>query len=200
MPGFNVGPFSGGQFGAQGPSNVTEYRRKYRWYFKTIGRGTGTFSTQELLRLHKATRPKFNMKKTKAHFVQEETYVATKHSWEPLKLTWYDTEQNPNVSQGIYHWIETVIDLRNMNVATPQNYKRTASFSMIDGFGNTGEDWTLYGTWPEDVDWGPLEYSSEELCTIDVIMSFDRAVRLREDGSCVNPTSGNNANVGSCPV
>ena len=184
MPGFNINPFGGG-FSAQGPANTVEIRRKHRWVFETLGRGTGVFSQSELLVLQSASRPSFKFEEPEMHHNQEVARFAGKQDWDPMTLVWYDVEQDPDVSRGIYHWIETVVNMQSIAVAHPRFYKKTAALLMIDGSGQTTEQWSLMGTWPAASNWQELDYTSTDLMTMEVTMRFDRAVRSRSDGGCV---------------
>ena len=172
IPGFNIGGFGGAQ-----PSNVVEPRRIHRWVFLTIGRGSSEFSRAELLVLKQATRPKFKFEEPQMHHNQEQVYFAGKQSWEPIELTWYDIEQNPDTSLGVYKWLGTVVNLPSANVGHPSTYKRQAVLALLNGVGTPSEVWTLFGTWPQDVDWKGLDYTSSELLTIVAKMRFDRALR-----------------------
>lgn len=176
MPGFNIMPYGGG-YSAQGPSNTLETRRKHRWVFESIGRGTGSFSQAELLVLQSASRPSFKFEEPEMHHNQEVARFAGKQDWDPVTLTWYDVQQDPDVSRGIYMWIETVVNMQSIKVAHPRLYKRTASLLMIDGTGQTSESWTMLGTWPANCNWQELDYTSTDIQTIEATMRYDRAVR-----------------------
>lgn len=176
MPGFNIMPYGGG-YSAQGPSNTLETRRKHRWVFESIGRGTGSFSQAELLVLQSASRPSFKFEEPEMHHNQEVARFAGKQDWDPVTLTWYDVQQDPDVSRGIYHWIETVVNMQSIKVAHPRLYKKTAKLSMIDGAGSTTESWTMLGTWPANCNWQELDYTSTDIQTIEATMRFDRAIR-----------------------
>lgn len=183
MPGFNVGSLGGG-YNEYGPSNTVETRRRHRWVFESIGRGTGMFSETELLLLQSASRPQFSFEEPEMHHNQEVSRFAGKQDWESITLTWYDAEQDPDISRGIYHWIETVVNMVSIHVAHPRFYKRTASLAMLDGTGQHNEVWSLYGTWPTSFNGGELDYTSTEIMTVEAVMRFDRAVRADFDGSC----------------
>lgn len=193
MAGFNIGALGGG-FAGVGPSNVTETRRKHRWAFESIGRGVGAFSQAELLLLQSAARPSVKFEAPEMHHNQEVARFAGKQDWEPITLTWYDSEQVPDVSRGVYQWIETVVNMRTIKVAHPRLYKRTASLVMLDGADQVSERWNLYGTWPESCNWQELDYTSTDIQTLEATMRFDRAIR-----DCVSPVSPQPI-VPSCPV
>lgn len=193
MPGFNIAPYGGGYSG-QGPSNVLETRRKHRWVFESIGRGTGSFSQAELLVLQSANRPSFKFEEPEMHHNQEVARFAGKQDWEPVTLTWYDVQQDPDVSRGVYTWIETVVNMFSIRVSHPRFYKRTASLAMIDGAGQATERWTMLGTWPSACNWQELDYTSNDIMTLEATMRYDRAVR-----DCVAPVAPQPV-APNCPV
>lgn len=176
MPGFNVGAIGGGYSG-NSPSNTVEIRRRHRWVFQTLGRGNGSWSPAELLLLKSASRPSFKTETTEVHHNQEKVYLAGKSEWEAISMKWYDSEQNPDVSRGCYHWLETVVNMSSMAVAHPRFYKKEGVLEMLDGVGQSTERWTMYGCFPTEVKWSDLDYSGNELLEIECSMRYDRAVR-----------------------
>jgi len=190
MPGFNVQPFGGG-YSAEGPSNTVEVRRKHRWVFETLGRGTSTFSQAELLVLQSASRPSFKFEETDMHHNQEQVWFAGKQNWDPVTMVWYDVEQSPDISRGIYHWLETVVNMQSIAVAHPRFYKRTASLILLDGTGQTTEQWQMFGTWPVTINWQELDYTSTDLMTCETTMRYDRAVRTCLQAPGPQPISPN---------
>jgi hypothetical protein len=175
MPGFNI--LGGDGFSASGPSNTVEVRRKHRWVFETLGRGTGLFQQSELLVLQSASRPSFKFEEPEMHHNQEVARFAGKQDWDPVTMVWYDVQQNPDISRGIYHWLETVVNMLTIKVNAPVNYKRTAGLRTLDGTGQQGERWTMYGTWPAAINWQELDYTSTDLLTCECTMRYDRAIR-----------------------
>lgn len=171
MPGFNVC----GQ--GSGPSATIEIRRRHRWVMNVLQRGDRQFSEAELLVLLSASRPAFEYAKPEMHHNQEVAYFAGKSKWEPISLKWYDAEQNPDVSGGLYAWLESVSNIVTANVNPPSFYKRNASMSMLNGGGDPTETWFICNAWPSNVNWGEVDYSQTELATIEATMTYDRAQR-----------------------
>jgi hypothetical protein len=175
MPGFNIG---GGRDGNE-PSNVAETRRKHRWLFEVVG----PIQREALLFLQKASRPNFKYEEAIMHHDQEQAYFAGKQSWEPITLSWYDAEQNPDVSKQLHNWIVTVTTGGlgagggAVTVAVPSAYKKEAKLSMTNGAGAPTETWTLKGVWPQQTNWGDLDYTNTEIQLVEVTMRFDRAIK-----------------------
>lgn len=174
MPGFNING-QGQAAGATAPSNLTETRRKHRWIFEQIG--PNLVPTGTLVMLQNAQRPKFSLEEPVMEHNQEKVYFAGKQTWETVTLTWYDGEQNPDVSGDIYFWLENVVNIDTLVVSDPSFYKRNAKLYMLDGAGSPSETWIMYGCWPKEVNWGDLSYTETEIATIEVQMRYDRAVR-----------------------
>ena len=175
MPGFMIGGTGGEpQFGP-GPNSLVEVRRTHRWVFETLGHLT---DRQVLLVLKSAQRPSFTFEEPEMHHNQEKIYFAGKQSWEAISLTFYDVEQDPDVSGAVWDWLESVETISNVCVRSPADYKnRNAVLAMVDGCGNPDEEWTIYNGWPQQVNWNALDYSSTDLQLIEVKYRFDRALR-----------------------
>lgn len=151
-----------------------EVRRKHRWLFSTLAE----FSREALLVLQKAQRPTVKFEEPEMHHNQEVVRFAGKHSWEPISLTWYDSEQNPDVSLAIWQWCKSVCDFTTANVAPPRSYKKQGQIQMLDGMGSPTEKWTLCNCWPKESNWGDIDYTATDIETIEVTMRFDRAQRM----------------------
>lgn len=171
MPGFRIA----GQ--GQGPNSTAEVRRTHRWIFESMTH----LQQQVLLVLKTASRPSLTFEEPPMHHNQEQVYFAGKHTWEALSLSWYDVEQEPDVSKAMWDWMEKCLILTGndaANVNPPSDYKATESnLQMRDGLGNPSETWDIYNGWPQQINWGPLDYSSSDLQLIEVKFRFDRAVR-----------------------
>jgi len=169
MPGFIVDD------AGAGVSNVVETRRKHRWMFRVLEQ-----MQKMLIYLQKASRPSFTFEEAVMHHDQEQAYFAGKQSWEPIEMTWYDTE-SPDGSLAMYKWVLGgglgVSDGKAVCVSVPRNYKKTAELAMTNGCGETTEIWKLYGSWPQKVNWEDLDYTNTEIATISCTLRYDRAER-----------------------
>ena len=173
MPGFSINGTG------QGPSAVIETRRKHRWLFRTIA-DDQYISRVQCLILQSAQRPNFKLDEPEMHHNQEVAYFAGKQTWEPVTLTWYDAEQEMDVSRAIYLWLNSVVNLELADVAPPRNYKKQAELGMTSGVGyDTSETWMMHNCWPKEVNWGELDYTNTEICTIEVQMRYDRALKTQ---------------------
>lgn len=175
MPGFAI---TGHElWGAdQNPASLNEVRRQHRWLFEALGYMT---ARNVLLVLKSASRPSFQFEEPVMHHNQEQVYFAGKHTWEPISLSWYDVQQDPDVSHSIYEWLGNCINLDQMWVNPPRGYKdKLATLKMVDGRGDSNEEWTLWNGWPQSVNWNAVDYSTSDLQLIEVKYRFDRATKV----------------------
>lgn len=171
MPGFVVC----GQ--GNGPPSTIETRRKYRWVFQALG---SVFSPGDLLVLQSAQRPNFKFEEPEMHHNQEVAYFAGKQTWEPITLTWYDAENPYDASKSIYRWLQSVVNFATADVNVPSAYKTDARLGMTSGVGlATSEQWQICACWPKEVNWGELDYTNTEICTIECVMRYDRAMKIQ---------------------
>ena len=183
MPGFLIGGSGANPNYGNGPAGNIEVRRTHRWVFETLGPFTKN-SVQLVLK--SAARPSVSFEEVEMDHNQEKVYLAGKHTWEAITLTWYDVEQDPNVSDEIYKWLSgehngkggPFDELKTMKIGHPKDYKQDATLAMVDGQGDSTEEWKLYQAWPSSVNWNALDYSSTELQLIEVNLRFDRAVKV----------------------
>jgi len=177
MPGFNIqGSWS------EGPNAQTEVRRKHRWTFE-VPSGTDPQANKAVMWLAKAARPKFKFVEAIAHHDQEQAYWAGKTEWDPINLSFYDAEQDPDVSEFVWDWVNKVVniyDVTAMEPGGPEGYKKKGEIKMWGNFGTITENWELWNCWPQEANWQELDYSSSDIALVDVTLRFDRAIR--QDG------------------
>lgn len=178
MAGFNIN----GSGSPYQKSNVAETRRKHRWLFTRLG----ILNPGDLVYLKTAKRPKFNFEEVTMHHDQEEAYFAGKQKWENMSLSWYDAQQDPNVSKKLYQWLQSVNPTlasgrRETCLASPSRYKTIGTLAMTGNCDTSlGEEtWDLYGVWPLTCDWGDLDYSTNDIILITTVIRYDKAVRSR---------------------
>lgn len=169
MPGFNICG-TGADRNTQVDGKV-ETRRRYRWVLVV-----DNMPQREWAYLKSANRPKLTLGQLDQHHNQEKIWHEGKTTWNDLTCSFYDVEEQPDVSQGIYTWLQdATYDIPGANARHPRDYKRDVKLRMLDHNGRTTESWKLCNAWPYDVDWGNVDYTAEELCEIAVVFKYDRA-------------------------
>ena len=193
MPGFFItGQENLDANGLAGPNHKVETRRKHRWIFEQVQSPGYTMKPEFLVFLKTAQRPSFKFEEPVMDHNQEKAYFAGRQDWDPIKLTFYDVEQNPDLSAELWNWLNSVNEIPGVCVHQPgefgvggpgaTGYKGEGILHMVNGCGISSEMWRLYGCWPKEVNWQDLDYSNTEIQLIEVTMRFDRAERLKGGG------------------
>lgn len=169
MPGFTIN----GTGGDNKISSTAETKRTYRWRFNTIG---DVISQEIAILLKSAARPAGQLQEIKMDHNQEEVWFAGKTSWEPISMIWYDAQQ-PDVSAKIWEWYNKTSPIKEANVNEPSEYKKQGQLEMVDGMGSPIETWMLYNCWPQSVNFQGLDYTTNDIITVEVKMRYDRAER-----------------------
>ena len=177
MPGF-LAPSSVNHAGQLAPSAKAETKRKHRWVFSVFWDGDISELSRTSVYLQSAQRPHAIIEEAIMHHDEEQSYYAGKYHWEPISLVFYDVQNPVDSSDAIWTWFNNIVNVPNVTVSAPADYKKTCLLEMTDGSGEPVETWALYNTWPIDVNWNELDYTSTEIQTIDVSLKYDRAEKI----------------------
>lgn len=185
MPGFNI---TGSSADIAQKSNVAEPRRKHRWVFRSLGDSSSGIGLRpnDLIYLKTASRPSFSFDPVEMHHDQEHAYFAGKQSWEELTMSFYDMENDPDISSRLFDWLTNISDFRGsagggsdtVRVTLPSVYKKEATLELTDGQGEATEQWLMFGFWPVKIDWGELDYEANEILVIELTCRYDRAIKV----------------------
>lgn len=172
--------------GALASDRVT-LKRKFRWRFYVNLNCGGGFIPASFVKL--AARPNLSIEETELNYLNAKTWIPGKGTWETITVTYYDVGGNDaDVSAGssaLFTWINSVYQIANTgatsrNAATSlcqsskrADYAGTGVLTLLDGCGQRMEQWTMYGMWPQAVNFGELDYSSSEEVTIELTLRYD---------------------------
>lgn len=165
--------------GYLGGGNVM-HKRKFRWTFEvykandTGGKGE-MWVPQHFVKL--AARPNITIEETEIHHLNAKTYIPGKGTWETITITYYDVSNAGGVDNiGLWSWLANVYDYTKPNTlhqnALRKGYAAVGACTMYDGCGSAMELWTLGDAWPTAVNFGELDYSSSEECTVEVTLRY----------------------------
>lgn len=178
MPGFNICG-TGAQSETRANGKI-ETRRKYRWVLQIDKLGNRAWAYAKT-----ANRPKMSLGTIEQHHNQEKIWHMGKTTWNDLTVTFYDIEQQPDMSKEIFDWLnKNAYSVNQANAHHPSfgggAYKQDVSLKMLDHLGSPAgtDNWKYCNAWPYDVDWGGLDYSADDLCEITAIIKYDRAQKV----------------------
>lgn len=119
-----------------------------------------------------AARPKITNDPFEINFLNQTTWLPGKSKWEPINITYIDVAGS--TLTGLWNWILSIYNFQNFGVPMTEKagWNGIAQLVMYDGCGTPLEEWQLYSVWPESVDWGELDYASNEEATISLSLRY----------------------------
>lgn len=161
-------------------SGILHPKQKNRWRVTFANMGGGTDSQPVSMQAININRPKLTFAKVELHRYNSVSYVAGKHSWDPMSLTVQDdvTGAATQVIQAQLQKQQWLIGAEGQWLAAAGEgsiYKFVTYLEMLDGNDQVTERWTMEGCWFENVDWTELDYSTAEPVTIVMSISYDHA-------------------------
>lgn len=161
--------------GRIGGDNVI-MKRKFRWTF-SVTRKDGDVPASFV---KMAKRPSIEIEETEINYLNGKTWIPGKGTWQAIEVTYYDVSVQGGGGGGgnenLWKWLASVYDFTE-HVDLHQSSKRTCYggeglITLYDGCGSEMEKWTLYDCWPQNVDFGELDYSSSEEVNITVTIRY----------------------------
>jgi hypothetical protein len=153
-------------------------KRKFRWLLK-IPYVCGGDVGMNCLPPAKGARPTLSFKEAEAQHLTETVYFPMKPDWKPMPITLYDLKKNEN---PVYAWFKNLYDPSKGSWTIPgsqsfgsQAFKQEVKLELYSGCGEIIEKWIIEGCWPQEINFGDLDMSSGEYCTIDMMLRYDRA-------------------------
>ena len=151
------------------------FKRKFRWTFKVDGFCSGTTIKEHFVKL--ASRPNLSIEETEINFLNGKMWIPGKGSWETITVTYYDVAGGgAGEMANVYTWIATVYNFLDSTKLTQSSkradYGGKGTLKLYDGCGNSMETWELRHMWPQAVNFGELDYSSSEECTVELTLRY----------------------------
>ena len=162
-----------------------KHQNKWIITFQGIGRAAGFVDGRDItVQTTTVQRPNLEFGEVALHRYNSTAYVAGKHEWQPMSLTFED-DINGLASNVLKAQLETTqrlvgnslgIDGRYFNTAaTGSDYKFAMTLKQLDGDEGVVEMWVVEGAWIKSADFGELDYSSAEAVKVQLSIRFDHA-------------------------
>ncbi len=168
-----------------GPLGSATFKRKYRWTFRVdnIG-GTALGVGGQYVKV--ANRPQLEVEETEINFLNGKTWIPGKATFQQLAVTYYDIASTDAAVNNLLVWVNKVYNFKDGNsetiYATQKNtakggdgYAGNGVLTLLDGGGFALEEWKLINCWPVSINFGDLDYSSSEECTIELNLRYSFA-------------------------
>jgi hypothetical protein len=122
-----------------------------------------------------AHRPAIKQEGKPIQFLNTETYVVGRYTWDEMQITLRDPI-GPSASQAVMEWVRLHSESVSGRQGYAAGYKRDVELEMLDPTGVVVSKWILKNTMCTAADFGELDYSSDELATIQITLRFDYAI------------------------
>lgn len=138
-------------------ANAYEPLRQFRWILEIDGIDAFTAKT--------AQRPKRNHEHITIDWINEKRFLAGKSEWQTINIELHNPIA-PSASQKVMEWMRLVADDATGRNGYASLYKKDFHLKILDPGGVVVEKWKAKGAWPQNVDFGDLDYASNETLTV----------------------------------
>jgi hypothetical protein len=163
---------------------------KLKYRFRVILQGfgaNGTTSTELTKQVMDVTRPKINFEEIEVPVYNSRIYLAGRHNWEPMTLNVRD-DASGSIQRLCGEQIQKQFDFfEQSGAASGQDYKFTTLIEVLDGGNgaqtpNVLETFECYGCFVQNIDYGDLNYTSNEPATVNMSIRYDNAIQYKGGG------------------
>lgn len=147
-------------------ANDYEPKRKFRWILEIDGIDAFTART--------ASRPKHAFEETIVDFINTKQYFAGKNTWEAIPIELVDPI-SPSASQKVMQWLRLIHDTPTGRMGYKSMYAKNFSLKLLGPVGDVVEKWNFINGWPNNPDFGELDYKDSEVVTVKFNLRFDEA-------------------------
>lgn len=153
---------------------------RFRVTLENFGVSSGT--TELTKQVMDVTRPNVTFEEITIDVYNSKSYLAGKHTWEPLTLTLRD-DVTGAVQKQVGEQLQKQFDFfEQSSAASGVDYKFLTRIEMLDG-GNGAfeptvlETWECYGCFVQNANYNSLDYATNDPATIALSIRFDNAVQ-----------------------
>ena len=122
-----------------------------------------------------AKRPSIKQEAKAIEFLNTETYVVGRYTWEEIQVSLRDPI-GPSASQAVMEWVRLHSESASGRQGYAAGYKRDVELEMLDPTGVVVSKWILKNTMCTAANFGDLDYSQDDLATIDITLRYDYAI------------------------
>lgn len=146
--------------------------KKNRWLF----RFPSDLGIQEWW-MTSASRPSITQRDVEIPFLNTSTWVLGRYTWETIEVNLRDPI-GPSATQAVMEWVRLHSESVTGRQGYAAGYKRDVEIEMLDPTGVTVQKWVLKNCMVTNVNFGDLNYDSDDLANISMTLRFDYAICL----------------------
>ena len=162
---------------------------RFRVLLDSFGTTGGPDGTREISRqVVDVTRPNISFEQMTIDAYNSRTYLAGKHTWEPITLTLRE-DANNNVQKVVGQQLQKQFDFFEQSSAVSSGtYKFQTRIEILDGGNgangaNVIDRFQLVGCYIESANYNSLAYATNEPVTTTLSIRYDNAIQFGADES-----------------
>ena len=107
--------------------------------------------------------------------INTQRYVKGKSVWNSIAVTLYDAIV-PSGAQSVMEWVRLHHESATGRDGYSSFYKKQIKLHQLSPLGEVIEEWILNGTYIMDSNFGSLDWSTEDVVTIEMTLRYDWAL------------------------
>ena len=162
---------------------------RFRVLLDNFGTTGGPDGTREVSRqVVDVSRPNISFEQMTIEAYNSKTYLAGKHTWEPITLTLRE-DANNNVQKVVGQQLQKQFDFFEQSSAVSSGtYKFQTRIEILDGGNgangaNVIDRFQLVGCYLESANYNSLAYATNEAVTTTLAIRYDNAIQFGSDES-----------------
>ena len=191
-------PLGGNQSATTQGLLMPKLKFRFRGTFENFG--VSNPKTELTKQIMTFARPQVTFDPIEIPIYNSKIYIAGRPTWTAVAVTLRD-DAGGNVSRLVGEQLQKQFDfMEQASAASGSDYKFVTTLEMLDGAnGNTEptvlETWQLYGCFLTDVNYGDVDYGSNDPVTITMSVRYDNALQTTTPGGVGNPVPRTNNGV-----
>lgn len=178
---------------------------RFRVVFNNMGDGGNTDTTTQ--NVISVGRPSLTHEEVIVDSYNSKTYIAGKHTWEPITLVMRD-DMNSNVVKLIGNQLQQQLDHDSQGAQSHTTsdragdpYKFTMQIETLDGASTPKvlDTWQVVGCYLSNVQYGDLNYGTSDMVQVTVTIRYDNASNTITSGATDNDTLSAGGSITSGP-
>ena len=122
-----------------------------------------------------ANRPSIQFETITLDHINVKRKLKGKGEWQDVEITLYDPIV-PSGAQAVMEWVRLSHESLTGRDGYADFYKKDVQIYMLGPVGDKIEQWTLKGAFIQQANFGELDFSSNEVATIELTLSYDYAI------------------------
>jgi hypothetical protein len=191
-------PLGGNQSATTQGLLMPKLKFRFRGTFENFG--VSNPKTELTKQIMTFARPQVTFDPIEIPIYNSKIYIAGRPTWAATAVTLRD-DAGGNVSRLVGEQLQKQFDfMEQASAASGSDYKFITTLELLDGANGTTEPtvletWQLYGCFLTDVNYGDVDYGSNEPVIITMSIRYDNALQTTTPGGVGNPVPRTNNGV-----